>query len=64
MLEDTEKEAYKLKVNKLMIEFDHGRMPDTDFINSFMPRVKSKVDHGQNLSDREKEVITDLFEKW
>lgn len=54
---------YKTKMSKLMIEFNNDRMPDTDFIHSFMPRVWKKVQGGIPLSPREKEVIDDLFDR-
>jgi tagatose-1,6-bisphosphate aldolase non-catalytic subunit AgaZ/GatZ len=56
--------AYKMKMNKLMVEFKASRMPDTEFINSFLPRVWKKIQDGKfGLSTREKEVIDDLFDK-
>ena len=47
-----------------MIQFDHGRMPDNAFFNSFMPRVKSKGDRGQVLSDAEKSKVDELFDQY
>lgn len=62
MLDNTPE--YMLKVNKLMIQFDNGRMPDNSFFNSFMPRVKHKVDHNQPLSDAEKSKLDELFDQY
>lgn len=59
----TDNNEYKTKMNKLMIEFNAGRLADTDFINSFMPRVWNKIKTDRELTDREKEVIDDLFER-
>lgn len=59
-----ESSAYKTKVQKLMIEFNAERLPATPFINSFLPRVWEKVKLGRKpLSDAEKTVIDDLFDK-
>jgi hypothetical protein len=55
---------YKLKVHRLMVQFENGRMQDSDFINSFMPRIYEKVNQGRELSDREMEVIDNLFEEY
>lgn len=60
-----DREMYQMKVKKLMTEFDNGRLPDTDFINSFLPRVSDKIKLDViPLSAREKEVIDDLFDKY
>lgn len=61
---DKEAAAYKLKVNKIMVNYNAGRLPDTPFINSFMPRVYKLVntEGSRPLSDREKEVIDELFD--
>jgi hypothetical protein len=55
---------YKKMVEKLVIEFNGGRMKDTEFINSFMPRICKKAKSGSPLSDREKEVVEKLFEQY
>jgi hypothetical protein len=61
MLDDSER--YKMMFKKLMVIFDKGNMKDTSFINSFMPRVDKKIKEGNPLSDREKEVIEELFDQ-
>ena len=55
---------YRMRVNKLMIEFNAGRLPDNEFFDSFMPRVKRKVANGQVLSDLEKSKIDELFDQY
>jgi hypothetical protein len=57
-------EGYKIKINKLMIEFNNGRMVDSDFINSFMPKMNRKIKEGWELSDKERVIIDELFEKY
>lgn len=60
-----ERQEMEVKINKLMIEFDNGRLPDTDFINSFIPRVSAKFKADLfPLTEREEEVINDMFEKY
>ena len=58
-----ESSAYKTKVAKLMIEFNAERLPDNDFINSFMPRVWEKCKIGRELSEKERAKIDELFEQ-
>lgn len=59
-----EREAYAFKVKKLMELFDNGDLPDTDFINSFLPRVSNKIKEDIfPLSDKEKACIDKLFEE-
>lgn len=62
MLSDS-KEEYTIKIKKLMVEFTNDRMPDNEFINSFMPRVYDKMIKGYNLTDIEKRKLDELFEK-
>lgn len=60
-----ERQEYEVKINKLVIEFNNGRLPDTNFVNSFIPRVSAKFKADLfPLTEREKEVIDDLFDKY
>ena len=61
---DKEKAAYKLKVEKIMVNFNKGRLPDNSFFNSFMPRVFSKVERGIDLSEKEKEKVDEIFDTY
>ena len=57
-------ETHKIMIKKLMVEFDNGRLPDTEFIDSFMPRMDKKQKNDWELTVREKEVLSELFEKY
>lgn len=61
---ERERKEYRVKIDKLMKLFDDGDLPDTEFINSFMPRVASKFNADVfPLSDKEKACIAKLFEE-
>ena len=62
MLDD--KTEYGFKVKALKHEFDMGRLPDTDFINSFISSVYNRLDAGLSLSDKQKSIIDRLFEEY
>jgi hypothetical protein len=60
-----ERSEYEMKIRKLMVLFEDGDLPDTVFVNSFMPRVSGKFKANVlPLTPREKEVIDDMFDKF
>lgn len=62
---NAEQNEYEMKIRKLMELFDDGDLPDTPFVNSFMPRVSAKFKANiLPLTVREKEVIDDMFNKY
>jgi len=48
--------------DKLYNEIAHGRL-EGEFVESFIPRVRQKLTAGRYLTDREAEVLEDMFEK-
>ena len=52
----------KKMADKLQLEIDAGRM-EGDFVESFIPRIRTKMKNGNELSPRETEILEDLFEK-
>lgn len=52
----------KKMADKLQLEIDAGRL-NGDFVETFIPRVRTKMKRGCELSPRETEVLEDLFEK-
>lgn len=62
MLDDTS--TYKMKVSKLMNEYNQGRLPDNEFIESFLPRVAKKIRNSWELTTKEKACIDQLFDQY
>lgn len=60
----TYSEEYKMKMRKLAVLFEEGMLPDTEFINSFVPRVVSKMKSAVlQLTVKERQVIDKLFDQ-
>ena len=60
----TDVQEYKMKIKKLVELFDNGDLPETEFIDSFVPRVSNKIKNGFSLTPREKEVVDEMFEQY
>jgi hypothetical protein len=59
------REEYKMKIGKLVDLFDEGLLPNTPFVDSFIPRVVAKFKLNLiPLTTREQEVIDEFFEKY
>lgn len=56
------KPRQKMMADKLYNEIAHGRL-EGEFVESFVPRVREKLKAGRELSEREVEILEDLFEK-
>jgi hypothetical protein len=60
-----DRKEYEMKIRKLTEVFHDGGLPDTAFVNSFIPRVAMKFKNNVlPLTPREKEVIDDMFDKF
>jgi hypothetical protein len=62
MLDETAR--YKMMANKLMIEFSAGRLSDSEFAESFVPRVHEKLKLGKTLTDKEIIKLEELFDQF
>jgi archaellum component FlaC len=60
-----ERQEYEMKIRKLNDLYAEGLLPDTPFVDSFIPRVTDKFNADIiPLTAREKEVIDDMFNKY